>query len=1088
MATKFRDLRIGEWFRTGSGYAYKKLDKDHYYNAESYPLFGKGYKISVNAKVEPMKPVSAGERYPIKKVGGRWAVIDMMKGSVVAYAEDKAGAQRVSDSMGGGSQLSFEGSAGSASLFPELEKKSAGGLFDNPGGYVTKTYLHLAPGFYRSPLGLFAEGEMKVIPSGTAAEVIEQTRGGFFIKARYVGRDFFGWVQKDQLRMIGKAQGSLFEENPPFKVGDIIDVPIGETLYRVRIVRFLPEGIKRPAFGDMGPDIPPGSAIVKEVKKSGFEREFALSPARLAKAMKMNLEGYKDGSGVFHPIRGSKGYDDGYEQAKKVPYHEYAAKHGERPVRYSQHKPLAKRAKKHSGGGLLESQRSWDRARQQHEARSSRGFGRGGYHTNPYRPGRDTAYVDYAGGRYEVRWSNSDGDKLRWSFPFFEEVQRLAQKHNFNLILTAEAQNARSGWRYPAQNPAGPEYGAEWGKEEDSRDTPFDIATKFAERKGGVLKNLKEIAPNNYTRWSFTVKGIKYRLEYWKVDYAADRPAMYLVYRFDKSNPSRRRLLAAGHSATRKMRDALSPGEYLKRSGQRAKFMRAYRSKLDSDLERMEQGVKKLRENPETEVHELVLYITNDSGLYHQQTLPIIKNLARKLKKGVYNHQLAIKLWGYLATNGAKKYAREFSTGSDWSVMFSPQDRRDAAKELADEYMEAIQDTAEGMGWKRNPDLDIANPEYTDHVYVQDAFDAGKRAYIYDRDASGVANARVANYLFRKWYNNLNRRTDMGLREMAREAKQLQKAFMEGWKAGKRIEKGYKKNPGYKFSANFHRYSDFSDPPQKGLVTIHHAANEEEALERLYQMRSEQMESHNNVFNRKTNRFIGLIKPEPVGYTKNPGRKSGMSAAAKAFLSKKVKALLKRKNSLGQAMKKARAAAVRKGLLRNPGGRKWIQKAHLRRGALHRALHVRAGKRIPLGKLQGAARKPGRIGKEARFALTARGFRHNPKKTSYAKIYSRVLEIFTTKGTLHPGRGERIAAWGNKQRRNVIYLSGTKFVSAMEGARVTEIRAKGNQTPGAKAGQKWRHPFTSHPRLVNKNGKVFIVGSKPLWTPKPKSL
>jgi hypothetical protein len=46
----------------------------------------------------------------------------------------------------------------------------------------------------------------------------------------------------------------------------------------------------------------------------------------------------------------------------------------------------------------------------------------------------------------------------------------------------------------------------------------------------------------------------------------------------------------------------------------------------------------------------------------------------------------------------------------------------------------------------------------------------------------------------------------------------------------------------------------------------------------------------------------------------------------------------------------------------------FIQKAIKRPGALHRALHVPQGKKIPKGKIEKAAHAKGRLGREARFA------------------------------------------------------------------------------------------------------------------------
>jgi hypothetical protein len=53
---------------------------------------------------------------------------------------------------------------------------------------------------------------------------------------------------------------------------------------------------------------------------------------------------------------------------------------------------------------------------------------------------------------------------------------------------------------------------------------------------------------------------------------------------------------------------------------------------------------------------------------------------------------------------------------------------------------------------------------------------------------------------------------------------------------------------------------------------------------------------------------------------------------------------------------------------------KWIQKAIKKPGALREALHVKEGKKIPMKKLEAAAKKPGKIGQRARLAKTLRGF------------------------------------------------------------------------------------------------------------------
>ena len=52
----------------------------------------------------------------------------------------------------------------------------------------------------------------------------------------------------------------------------------------------------------------------------------------------------------------------------------------------------------------------------------------------------------------------------------------------------------------------------------------------------------------------------------------------------------------------------------------------------------------------------------------------------------------------------------------------------------------------------------------------------------------------------------------------------------------------------------------------------------------------------------------------------------------------------------------------------------WISKAIKHPGALHKELHVPEGKKIPMKKLNAAAKKSGIEGKRARLAKTLRGF------------------------------------------------------------------------------------------------------------------
>ena len=83
---------------------------------------------------------------------------------------------------------------------------------------------------------------------------------------------------------------------------------------------------------------------------------------------------------------------------------------------------------------------------------------------------------------------------------------------------------------------------------------------------------------------------------------------------------------------------------------------------------------------------ELELFIDNDEPLYRQMTTPIHRNLATKKARGEYQHDLAVKGFMHLMDAGAKKYAHEFATPSEWNKIFSPETRREVARRFAKEF------------------------------------------------------------------------------------------------------------------------------------------------------------------------------------------------------------------------------------------------------------------------------------------------------------------------------------------------------------------------------------------------------------------
>ena len=71
--------------------------------------------------------------------------------------------------------------------------------------------------------------------------------------------------------------------------------------------------------------------------------------------------------------------------------------------------------------------------------------------------------------------------------------------------------------------------------------------------------------------------------------------------------------------------------------------------------------------------------------------MPIISNLKRKIRKGIYDHDKAQKLWMYLVDDAAKEYVKEFgSTQDDVATMFPKETRQQVARIISDRELENI--------------------------------------------------------------------------------------------------------------------------------------------------------------------------------------------------------------------------------------------------------------------------------------------------------------------------------------------------------------------------------------------------------------
>mgnify|MGYP001341009167 CR=1 FL=1 len=100
-------------------------------------------------------------------------------------------------------------------------------------------------------------------------------------------------------------------------------------------------------------------------------------------------------------------------------------------------------------------------------------------------------------------------------------------------------------------------------------------------------------------------------------------------------------------------------------------------------------------------VNELDSYLMNNEDLYRRRFMPIISNLKRKIRRGIYDHDKAQKLWMYLVDDAARQYVKEFgSAGDDVKDMFPKETRMQVARVIADREKENIEqgeyDVAQG--------------------------------------------------------------------------------------------------------------------------------------------------------------------------------------------------------------------------------------------------------------------------------------------------------------------------------------------------------------------------------------------------------
>ena len=95
-------------------------------------------------------------------------------------------------------------------------------------------------------------------------------------------------------------------------------------------------------------------------------------------------------------------------------------------------------------------------------------------------------------------------------------------------------------------------------------------------------------------------------------------------------------------------------------------------------------------------LNELETYIENESELYEQK-VHILKNMARKIQKGTYDSDFAVKSWLHWVDLGAKRYLKEIESDikfpKELRVVLARQVAQEEAKRIkSGEYDEMFKD------------------------------------------------------------------------------------------------------------------------------------------------------------------------------------------------------------------------------------------------------------------------------------------------------------------------------------------------------------------------------------------------------------
>ena len=124
------------------------------------------------------------------------------------------------------------------------------------------------------------------------------------------------------------------------------------------------------------------------------------------------------------------------------------------------------------------------------------------------------------------------------------------------------------------------------------------------------------------------------------------------------------------------------------------KYKKKNKDEFKSRIMKFLKNFKTVKEDNEMRASEIASQASNDSELYRRQIQPIIKNLGRKKFKGVYNKDLAVKLFRYAVDNKVKEIAQ---TKNMSSRMIPGSVRNDAASQMLSQFSSEIDEFAQEL-------------------------------------------------------------------------------------------------------------------------------------------------------------------------------------------------------------------------------------------------------------------------------------------------------------------------------------------------------------------------------------------------------